>query len=167
MPELSPTENNHPQTNPQSFFGIVSGGVAKAGVSFAVVPDTTKLNDLYWGQILHFKPLPRLELPDVSEYLLTQLGIYHATSLIHILDEAVYYPKVQSHIMSIIAPYVKAHQEVDFDMLPTTFAGVIDSSSGDEKAELTDSEVRNMSFFRFLDELEDRTYKPDDTEDEE
>lgn len=169
MPELSQTENNHPQANPQSFFGIVSGGVAKAEVSFVVVPDSTKVNDLYWGQVLHFKSLPKLELPDVSEYLLTQLGIYHATSLIHILDEAVYYPKVKSNIMSIIAPYVEAHQEVDFDTLPMTATGVISSGADDESAELTDSDVRNMSFFRFLDELEDRTYKPDDddTEDEE
>jgi hypothetical protein len=168
MSQVLPIQNYQPQANPQVSSVTASGGVAKAEVSFVVVPDvTTKANELYWGQVLHFKSLPKLESPGVSEYLLTQFGIYHATSLIHILDEAVYYPKVKSHILSIIAPYVKAHQEVDFDILPTTSTGVIGSSSGDERGELTDSEVRNMPFFRFLDELEERTYKPDDTEDEE
>jgi hypothetical protein len=167
MPELSQTENNQPKANPQSFFAIVSGGVAQAGASFAVVPDTTKVNDLYWGQILHLKSLPTLESPNVSEYVLTQLGVFHATSLIHILDEAVYYPKVQNHIMSIIVPYLEAHREVVFDMLPTTSRGVLGSDADNERAELSESDVRNMPFFRFLDELKDRTYKPDDTEDEE
>jgi hypothetical protein len=167
MPELSQTENNHPQANPQSFFAIVSGGVAQTGISFAVVPDTTKVKDLYWGQILHLKSLPKLELPDISEYVLTQLGVFHATSLIHILDEAVYYPKVQSHIMSIIAPYIEAHREVVFDMPPTTPSEAVGNSAGDEKTEPETTDVRNMSIFRFLDELKDRTYKPNDTEDEE
>lgn len=167
MPELSQAENNHPQANPQSFFAIVSGGVAEAGTSFLVVPDATKVNDLFWGQVLHFNPLSKLESPDVSEYVLTQLGVYHATSLIRILDEAVYYPKVQSHIMSIIVPYIEAHQEVVFDILPTTSLEVISSSAGHEKAEPETTDVRNMSIFRFLDELKNRTYKPDDMEDEE
>lgn len=167
MPELSQTENNQPQTNPQSFFGIVSGGTAQAGTSFLVVPDTTKVNDLYLGQILHFKSLSKLESPDVSEFVLTQLGIYHATSLIRILDEAVYYPKVQNHIMSIIVPYIEAHQEVVFDMLPAIPKEVIDSNSGDENAELTDSEVQNMSFFRFLEELDSGAYTTDDIEEDE
>lgn len=168
MQELSQTVNNHSQANPQSYFGIVSGGIAKAEFSLAVVPDSaTRANELYWKQTLHFKSLPKLESPDVSEYLLTQFGIYHATSLIRILDEAVYYPKVRNHIISIIAPYVEAHQEVAFDALPIASTGVIGSSSDDEVADLTESDVRNMSFFRFLDQLEDRTYKPDDTEDEE
>lgn len=167
MPELSQTENNHLQANPQSFFAIVSGGVAQAGAFFAVVPDTTKVKDLDQVQILHLKSPARLESPAISEYILTQLGVFHATSLIRILDEAVYYPKVQSHIMSIIAPYIEAHREVAFDMLPTTPLGVIGNSAGDEKAEPETTHVRNMSIFRFLDELKDRTYKPDDTEDEE
>ena len=164
MPELSQT---HPQANPQSFFAIVSGGIAQTGASFAVVPDTTKANDMYWGQILHLKSLPKMESPDVSEYVLTQLGVFHATNLIHILDEAVYYPKVQSHILSIIVPYIEAHREVIFDILPMTTTGVIGTDADDEKAELSESDVRNMPFFRFLEELKDRTYKPDDTEDEE
>ena len=169
MPELSQTANYHPQANPQSFFGVVSGGVAKAEFSFVVVPDTTtKANlSLYWRQILHFKSLPKLESPELSEYLLTQLGIYHATSLVHILDEAVYYPRVKNRIRSILVPYIEATQELDFDMLPITSTGVIGSVVGDETAQPKVTDVRNMSFFRFLDELEDRTYKPDETEDEE
>lgn len=165
-----PIQNFQPQANPQISFGIISEDiVAKAGVFLATVSGATTRIDLnlHWRLTQRFEPLPRLESLELSEEVLTQLGIYHATSLIHILDEAAYYPKVKNHIMSIIAPYVEANQAVDFDVLPITATGVIGNSADDERTGLTDDEVRNMSFFRFLGELEGRTYKPDDREDEE
>ncbi len=169
MLELQQIRNYHPQANPQSLFGMASGGVEKVKFSFGVIRDTTTTPDLrpYWRQTLHFKSLPKFEAPELSESLLTQLGIYHATSLVHILDEAVYYPSVKNHIISILVPYIHATQELDFDIPPITSTGVIGSVVKDEMARPGVTDVRNTSFFRFLDELEARTYKPDDMEDEE
>jgi hypothetical protein len=169
MTELPQIQNYHPQANPQIFLGIASGSIEKAGVSIVVVPDTTTKADLssYRWQIPHFKSLPKFESPELSEYLLTQLGIYHATSLVHILDEAVYYPNVKYHIMSILLPSIATTQELDFDMLPMTSTGVIASVVDDEEAHPRVTDVRNTSFFRFLEELEARSDTPDDMKDEE
>lgn len=178
MSELLPVQNYHPQANLQSFFGIAYGtdrifpwgDVARAESSFGVVvTDTTATLDFsqYWRQILHFQSLPKIESPKLPEYLLTQFGIYHATSLVHILDESVNYPSVKNRIMSILEPYIQATEELDFDTLPISSTGVIGSVVDDETAQPKVTDVRNTSFFRFLDELEAGAYAADDMKDEE
>ena len=177
MSESPQIQSYHPQANPHSYFGIAYGtdrtfsaeDIAQAEVAPVVIADSVAQADLslYWRQRLRVKALPKLASPELSEYLLTQFGIYHATSLGQILDEAVYYPRVKTRIMSILAPHIEATQALDSDKLPTTPTGVISSNAADETAEPEVTDVRNMSLFRFLNELEDRTYKPDEMEDEE
>ena len=85
---------------------------------------------------------------------LIHFGNILAGLLAIVLDQVrAYNTQAVYSIISIVEPFREESKGLDLDTPP-------ESSS-----EVTD--VQNTSFYRFLDELETRTYKPDDMEDEE
>ena len=85
---------------------------------------------------------------------LINFGNILAGLLAIVLDQVrVYDTQAAYSILSIVEPFREESKGLDIDM------------HQEISSEVTDAQ--NTSFFRFLDELEARTYKPDDTEDEE
>ncbi len=117
MQELQKEQNYPTVVNPQFFLDAIVTTEFPLGVAVADITVTSGFVQHKWP-MSRFGYLSRIELPDLTEYWLTQSGIYHATSLVHVLDESANYPNVKNRIMSILEPYLEATEELDFSFPP-------------------------------------------------
>lgn len=136
MQELQEIQNYHTPVNPQSYFVEVSGTnrlytpeiivtpetPIEVGVNDDISPTGVRFLRRYVNlHTFHFDTPPRIESPKLAEYLLIRSGIQHATSLVHIFDELIKYNSDAIYrIVSILEHYIKAIEELDLDMSPTT-----------------------------------------------
>lgn len=146
------------QPEPKVEQRVIPSPPAIAKISVSVAPQTSIT---VTGSAVQFSSV------QLENFYINQ-GIYYAFRLLHSLriletlrDEAI------SPIMSILEPFIVATSDMESDMLSGASTGVIGNVVNDETAQTEVADVRDMSFFRFLDELESRAYTADDLENEE
>lgn len=137
---------------------VIPSPPAIAKISVSVAPQTSVT---VTGSTVQFSPV------QLENFYINQ-GIYYAFRLLNSLkiletlrEEAI------SPIMSILQPFTVTTSDMEFDVLPIASTETIGNVVDDETAQLEVTDVRDMSFFRFLDELEARAYTADDLENEE